>query len=254
MAFRAVDAGERMALEHDVAHVRHHHLVVMPGAAFEVIEIDRVAPRMDRARERARLEHPRDIDAATLEITADGEARPADQHHHVAAVSRAAQRLDEHPDLGDAESDRRAEHEPARIGGGRGKADRQRAPMAHGAAAPGRWRLHYPRCPRIANRGKIILPRLPGGWLSDREVGWGPRAAANEERAPPCPPRSRGGKILRNEYEQSDIASSFRGARQREPGIQPFSARVSDSGFRLRRRRNDGDRSRSPPCGAWNDG
>ncbi len=128
------------------------------------------------------------------------------------------------------------------------------SPLAQGAAAPGRWRLHYPRCPRIANRGKTILPRLPGGWPSDREVGWGPRAAANEERAPPCPPRSRGGKILRNEYEQSDIASSFRGARQREPEIQPFSARVLDSGFRLRRRRNDGDRSRSPPCGAWNDG
>ena len=38
----------------------------------------------------------------------------------------------------------------------------------------------------------FIPPGLRGGWPSDSEVGWGPRAKrANEERAPPCPPRFR---------------------------------------------------------------
>ena len=116
MALRAVDADERMALEDDVAHVRHHHLVVMPGARLQVFEIDRIAPRMHRARERAGLEHPRDVDAAALEITPDAKPGPADEHHHVAAIAGAAQRLDEHPHLVDAEADRGAEHEPARVG------------------------------------------------------------------------------------------------------------------------------------------
>src|SRR5579864_3214770 len=79
MALRARNAVEGMALEHDVAGVRHHHLVVAAGARAQMREIDRIAPRMDRAAERARLKYPDHLDAAALEITGNAQAGPADE-------------------------------------------------------------------------------------------------------------------------------------------------------------------------------
>ncbi len=189
---------------------------------------------MHRARERARLEHPRDIDAAALEITADGEARPADQHHHVAAIACAAQRLDEHPHLGHAESDSRAEHEPARVGGRRGKGGGQRAPIGASAAGPavGGSTIPVGRGLQIGGRP----PRLGRGPRS--EVGW-VCARCELILKNNRPAKYAEGKAVIVSVAGA-LSASFRACVSANPEIQTLAAAVLDSGFRLAAPRNDG--------------
>src|SRR5258708_15989705 len=115
MTFLARDAIERIALEHDVTHVGHHDLIIAGQPYPQIIEVDGVAPRVNRAGERTGLEHPDHVNAVALEIARDPQAGPADQQQHITLII-GAERFDEDSHLLDAEPDGGAEHQAPAVG------------------------------------------------------------------------------------------------------------------------------------------